>query len=149
MSKLFLVMLVSLVTAGPVAAQDALSSRADTGTTGGWSDGTAGNDNGPSSNTRTGNPGLPMVSSSSPLKGGYAAPGNFALRQLGKNSLPPTRLNSFVRQGGEAVFGDEGIFLPPFDSFTEEHRIERAMERNPDLTTNHRISGPSAWDFPN
>lgn len=150
MSKLLVVMLVSLVSVAPVAAQDASYSQADTGAMGGWSDGpTAGNSYGPSRPTGNGNLGLPAVSSGSPLKGGYAAPGNFALRQMGRNTLPPTRLNSFVRQGGEAVFGDEGYGLPPFNSFTEEHRIERAMERNPELTTNHRMAGPSAWDFPN
>lgn len=90
-----------------------------------------------------------QTSSSAPLKGTYNAPGNLALRQLGRNSLPPTRLTGFVKDGGNAVFGDEGELLPPFLKFEPKHRIERAIEkRSPDLTTNHRISTPSAWDFP-
>lgn len=91
--------------------------------------------------------GLPTVSSGRPGNGGRA-PGNLALKQLGKSTLPPTRLNSFVRQGGEDVYGGDGPLLPCFNKFTKERRIECGMKENPDLTTNHKISKPSAWDFP-
>lgn len=86
--------------------------------------------------------------SSSPLQGGRA-PGNIALMQQGKSVLPPTRLESFVKNSGmnDAIYGDEGVLLPEYKNFTQEHRIETGMNM-PDMTTNHRISGPSAWDFP-
>lgn len=149
MKKLIMMVTISLISTINLAsaAQSAYDFPQGANTNTGWYDGPAGVSH-MSAPTRSANLGLPVVSSSCPTKGSYAAPGNFALRQMGKKTLPPTRLNSFVRQGGEAVFGDEGIGLPPFQSFTEEHRIERAMERNPDLTTGHKMDGPSAWDFP-
>lgn len=70
------------------------------------------------------------------------------------NSLPPTRLNSFVKQAGkdaEKIFGDEEPLLPRYFGFDESHRLERVMEKNPDLTTGHKCSleeVPSAWDIP-
>jgi hypothetical protein len=95
------------------------------------------------------NKGLRETLNSGPQKNSRQVPGNFALKQLvGKKELPPTRLEGFVKLGGEAVFGDEGVFLPQQKCFEEKNRIERAMEYNPDLTTGHNIQAPSAWDFP-
>jgi hypothetical protein len=146
--KLLVIVMIGIASSTPVAAQDAFYSQADTGVANRSSQ-TSGGSRGSSARTRT-TARLPGVTSGAPLRGGSAAPGNFALRQLGRNTLPPTRLNSFVNQGRDAVFGDEGRDgLPPYFSFTEEHRIERAMEHNPELTTNHHFGSPSAWDFPN
>lgn len=85
-----------------------------------------------------------------PLVGSNTAPGNLSLRNMGKRTLPPTRMESFVRgsSNAEASYGDEGVFLPPFMGFTARHRIEAGMNW-PDLTTGHRANVDSAWDFPN
>ncbi|MBY0551651.1 MAG: hypothetical protein K2W95_30490 [Candidatus Obscuribacterales bacterium] len=89
------------------------------------------------------------AASSAPVRGTMFAPGNLALRQMAKSTLPPTRLEGFVHNSGksEAIYGDEGIYLPPFDSFTADHRIEAGIN-SPDLTTGHKSNAPSAWDFP-
>ncbi len=149
-SKLALAMLI--IAAGsiaPVMAQDALDSTADTGQTGGFDNGpTEGNFYGGSGSTGNQNLGLPQTSTGAPLKNG-SAPGNLALMQMGKKTLPPTRLSGFVRPGGDAVFGGDDIYLPRFFGFTEDHRIEQSMQQMPDLTTKHKMNGPSAWDFPN
>lgn len=136
----------------PALAQSALDSTADTGKLGGWDNGpTEGNFFGGARDTGKQNErlGLMQTSSSSPMKGGGNAPGNLALKQLGGNSLPPTRLSGFVKSGGDAVFGGDGELLPKYFKFTYDHRIENAMQQSPKLTTNHKIGGPSAWDFPN
>lgn len=150
-SKLFLPLIIVLGCAAPASAQQ----YSDEAALAGWIDGpataqTAVYSPSPSRRTSSGNQGLAMAVSSAPMKGTHSAPGNFALRQLGKNSLPPTRLNRFAAQGGEAVFGGEtdDSGWPRFYSFTNEHRLERAMEYNPDLTTNHKGGAPSAWDYP-
>ncbi|MBY0547464.1 MAG: hypothetical protein K2W95_09245 [Candidatus Obscuribacterales bacterium] len=132
----------------PVFAQG----RADTGAYGGWSNGeTAGNYYGDAGNTYNQNIGLSPASSGNPLANG-SSPGNLALRQLGKRTLPPTRLSGFVKAGGDAVFGGDRPLLPFSENrdkgFTTENHLENAMLQCPDLTTNHRISSPSAWDFP-
>lgn len=132
----------------PVCAQ--VESTASTGFMGYNNHATSGSNYGASRRTGTNAVGgLKSTSSSRPVAGGGKAPGNLALKQFnGKQTLPPTRLNSFVRQGGDAVFGGDGDYLPRFNTFTPDHRIERAMEQNPNLTTNHKIGSPSAWDFP-
>lgn len=134
----------------PVMAQNALNSTANTGAYGGWDNGpTEGNWNGDSGSTGPQFVGLPQASSSSPMAGGGSAPGNLALKQLGKKSLPPTRLESFVQNSGRNpnIYGDEGVLLPPLFTFQQSNRIESGMNM-PDLTTKHRMNGPSAWDFP-
>ncbi len=151
MKSLFVALLIASASS-PALAQSALDSTAATGELGGWSNGpTNGNFNGGSGSTgKQGDRlGLQATSSSSPMKGGGNAPGNLALKQLGGSSLPPTKLSGFVKQGGDAVFGGDGELLPKYFTFTQDHRIEQAMQQNPKLTTNHRISSPSAWDFPN
>lgn len=94
-------------------------------------------------------PGGSGAASSAPVRGTMFAPGNLALRQMGKSTLPPTRLEGFVHNSGnsENIYGDEGVYLPPFDSFTADHRIEAGIN-SPDLTTGHKSNAPSAWDFP-
>ena len=143
-------LLLTFVLQAPAPAQNAMNSTADTGAYGGWSNGpTAGNFEGDSGFTGPQSIGLPQAASSCPMPGGGSAPGNLALKQMGKKTLPPTRLESFVKNSGksEAIYGDEGVYLPPFFTFTQDHRIESGMNM-PDITTKHRIEGPSAWDFP-
>lgn len=128
---------------------DALDSTADTGQMGGFDNGpTEGNFNGGSGSTGNQNLGLPEVASGAPLMRGGPAPGNLALKQLGKKTLPPTRLTGFVKRGGDAVFGGDRELLPEYFTFQQFNRIEQSMQQMPDLTTKHRINSPSAWDFP-
>ena len=90
------------------------------------------------------------AASSAPFAGTYTAPGNFALKNMGRNTLPPTRLESFVRNSGmnDAIYGDEGENgLPPYFGFSEGHRIERGINA-PELTTGHKSDAPSAWGYP-
>lgn len=65
--------------------------------------------------------------------------------------LPPTRLDSFVRNSAaqaDLIYGDEGTTsIPPYFGFDESHRIETGMH-SPGLTTGHRGSLPSAWGYP-
>lgn len=87
---------------------------------------------------------------SAPFQGTYAAPGNFALRQIGRGTLPPTRLESFVRMSGmsDAIYGDEGADgLPPYFGFDQSHRIERGLGGT-GLTTGHKSDAPEAWGYP-
>lgn len=150
-NKSFLaVALLTAIAGSPALAQSALNSTADTGAYGGWDNGpTEGNWNGDSGSTGPQFVGLPQASSSSPMSGGGSAPGNIALKQLGKKSLPPTRLEGFVMNSGknDAIYGGDGVLLPKYFTFQQFNRIESGMNM-PDLTTKHRISGPSAWDFP-
>ena len=79
--------------------------------------------------------------------------GNFTpvLGPRGRNNLPPTRLDSFVKQAGgfaERIYGDEGINgIPEYHEFTAEHRIERGIvgDRAAGLTTGHGSELPPAW----
>jgi hypothetical protein len=101
-------------------------------------------------------PSIPGVSSQAatgaPIPGTFIAPANLALRNEGRFTLPVTNLDSFVAQSGydDLIYGDEGVEdIPPYFNFTEEHRIERGIERsNPGLTTGHRSDAPAAWDWP-
>lgn len=69
----------------------------------------------------------------------------------GRNGLPPTRLDSFVKEaGGHAwhIYGDEGTYsIPPFFEFSPIHRIERGINgpRAAGLTTQHGSPLPPAW----
>jgi hypothetical protein len=86
------------------------------------------------------------AATSAPIRGTYQAPGNLALKKQGLQSLPPTRLDSFVKESGksEAIYGDEGC---PFYGFSEEHRIEKGIKSD-GLTTGQKSDAPSAWDYP-
>lgn len=90
-----------------------------------------------------------------PIAGTYIAPTNLALRNEGKFLLPRTNLDSFVKQAdwagvADQIYGGDTEELPYYFSFTEEHRIERGIERtNPELTTGHPSDAPSAWGWPN
>jgi hypothetical protein len=62
--------------------------------------------------------------------------------------LPPTRLDSFVKEAGGAashIYGDEGtIMWPPMNSFPESDTIEAGIKASTDsrtLTTGHPPSG--------
>ena len=69
----------------------------------------------------------------------------------GLNGLPPTRLDSFVKEaGGHAwhIYGDEGTYsIPPFFEFSPIHRIERGITgaRAAGITTQHGSPLPPAW----
>ena len=69
----------------------------------------------------------------------------------GRNGLPPTRLDSFVKEaGGHAwhIYGDEGTTsIPPFFEFSPIHRIERGITgaRAAGITTQHGSPLPPAW----
>lgn len=141
---------VLCLSAIPATAQDAFNSTADTGDQEHSNGQTDGNFNGGAGKTSNQGRqlGLPGTVTSAPVNGGGNCPGNLALKQLGKNTLPPTKLNNLVRQGGESVYGGDGVLLPKYFTFDTSHRMERGMEQNPDLTTNHKIGSPSAWDFP-
>lgn len=74
----------------------------------------------------------------------------------GNGSLPPTNLDSFVRQaGGKAysIYGDEGIiFMPPMFGFGGGSRINSGIsgQNAQGLTTGHQDpSLPEAWGRPN
>lgn len=85
-----------------------------------------------------------------PFMGTYTAPANMALRAMGRRTLPPTRLESFVQNSGksEAIYGDEGVFgLPPFFGFHPGHYINTGINM-PELTTGHKSDAPSAWGYP-
>lgn len=70
---------------------------------------------------------------------------------VGRNGLPMTSTDSFVLNSGgqgELIFGGEGTDgVPPYNEFTEDHRIERGIqgERAEGLTTFHGSLLPSAW----
>jgi hypothetical protein len=74
--------------------------------------------------------------------------GSIAGRQFG---LPQTNLDSFVAQAqgnAELIYGDEGEDgPPPYEYFTEEHRIEAGIN-NSQLTTGHASDLPEAWGWP-
>lgn len=67
-----------------------------------------------------------------------------------RNGLPPTSLDSFVKNAGEyaeAIYGDEGSEgLPPYEQFTPRHRINMGIvdTRDVGLTTGHRSVLPPA-----
>ncbi len=70
----------------------------------------------------------------------------------GRNGLPPTVLDGFVRNAGgsvDRIYGGEGEGggLPRYNEFTPEHRIDRGIvgDRAAGLTTGHGSMLPSAW----
>jgi hypothetical protein len=71
----------------------------------------------------------------------------------GKNrlGLPPTSMDSFVRQAGgnaDLIYGDEGVVdIPPYDYFDPIHRINAGIydTRRKGLTTGHGSYLPDAW----
>lgn len=68
-----------------------------------------------------------------------------------RNGLPPTQMDSFVRQAAgnaENIYGDEGHEgPPPFMYFEYENRINSGIYdvRDKGLTTGHGSYMPSAW----
>ena len=65
--------------------------------------------------------------------------------------LPPTKLDSFVRNAGgsaDMIYGDEGsVGIPPFFVFDSSHYIGTGIQSG-GLTTGHRSGLPSAWGYP-
>jgi hypothetical protein len=89
------------------------------------------------------------AATSAPFRGSYRAPGNFTLQWQGRfgQNLPPTRLDSFVKESGYAddIYGDEGTEgPPPLNNFKY---IESGIKSD-GLTTDHRSQLPSAWGTP-
>lgn len=85
-----------------------------------------------------------------PIPGTFRAPGNLALKSQGLKDLPPTRLDSFVRNSGynDRIYGDEGTEgPPPYFGFDSGSRIERGIFSG-GLSTGHRSDAPSAWGWP-
>lgn len=76
---------------------------------------------------------------------------NPADAQAVRNGLPPTSMDSFVRNAGahaEAIYGDEGKDgIPEYEHFTQAHRINTGIVgvRDAGLTTGHGSMMPSAW----
>lgn len=74
-----------------------------------------------------------------------------AMAQLNNKGLPPTSMDSFVRQAAgnaENIYGDEGHEgPPPFDEFVYQNRINSGIYdiRDKGLTTGHGSYLPSAW----
>ena len=90
------------------------------------------------------------AATAAPFQGTFAAPGSFALRQMGRGTLPPTQLTSLVRDSGmsDAIYGDEGTDgPPPYFGFDESHRFERGLGGS-GLTTGHKSDAPEAWGYP-
>lgn len=87
----------------------------------------------------------------------YLAPANMAMQTQygaggGFRKLPKTRLDSFVftDPNPELRYGDEGRYtVPPYNTFTEIHRIERGLVGKSGLTTGHKSDAPDAWGWPN
>ena len=123
----------------------------------GWADTTnaqgAGSPNGPllfgTPGFAAGPGGQSGAATAAPFQGTYAAPGSYALRQIGRGTLPPTQLTSLVQDSGmsDAIYGDEGTDgIPPYFGFDESHRIINGLPGT--LTTGHQSDAPSAWGYP-
>ena len=67
-----------------------------------------------------------------------------------RNGLPPTRLDSFVKEAKQHaahIYGDEGTYgLPPYMGFSKVHRINTGImdDRDQGLTTGHGSYLPDA-----
>jgi len=78
------------------------------------------------------------------------APGSTPGIQV-RNGLPPVNTDSFVHEAAghaELIYGDEGGFsAPPFNEFTQEHRIEAGITgvRAQGLTDGKASLLPNAW----
>jgi hypothetical protein len=76
-------------------------------------------------------------------------PGN--AQGTNKLGLPPTSMDSFVRQAAgnaDLIYGDEGVVdIPPYDYFDPIHRINAGIfdTRRKGLTTGHGSYLPDAW----
>ncbi len=122
----------------------------------GWADFTStqgvGSPNGPNirygTNAQFAGPGGSSgAATGAPFVGTYTAPANMALKAQGRNTLPPTRLSSFVKTSGmnDHAFGDEGTNgLPPYSSFST---LDCGVSSQ--CTTGHQSDCPSAWGYPN
>jgi hypothetical protein len=83
------------------------------------------------------------------LAGTVNLPGN--AQGTNKLGLPPTSMDSFVRQAAgnaDLIYGDEGVVdIPPYDSFDPIHRINTGIfdTRRKGLTTGHSSYLPDAW----
>lgn len=77
--------------------------------------------------------------------------GNSGEQSGWRNGLPPTRMDSFVKEAkhhAAHIYGDEGTYgLPPYMGFSKVHRINTGImdERDSGLTTNHGSYLPDAW----
>ncbi|MCC7532210.1 MAG: hypothetical protein IT342_27145 [Candidatus Melainabacteria bacterium] len=146
----------------PVYAQDWSTSSGDSGSGGREtsSTGTQGmapddtDNTGPQNQTRrnmgrNSGPGFALNDTSLPIGAGQGLARVSGPR--GRNGLPPTRLDSFVKEaGGHAwhIYGDEGTYsIPPFFEFSPIHRIERGITgaRAAGITTQHGSPLPPAW----
>jgi hypothetical protein len=90
---------------------------------------------------------LPHTASSMPAPRTYVAPANISLRALGRNTLPQTRLESFVKASGmrEDIYGMDGQtrnknYSPVASGFYGETAEG--------LTTGHQSDAPSVYEFP-
>jgi hypothetical protein len=96
-------------------------------------------------NTRR--PQLAQTSSSMPYGRSKVAPANLALRAVGKNVLPPTRLTSFIAESGmdDDIYGHEGDIKN-----TSYSPISSGFDPQTDagLTTGHPSDAPSVYAFP-
>lgn len=95
-------------------------------------------------------PRLPMTATGSTYQGTGMAPASLGLRQLrgnwGSKKLPPTRLDSLVGEAmmagnAEMIYGDEGIYMPPFnDGMHAGHSINSGII-SPELHAGHQYQG--------
>lgn len=91
---------------------------------------------------------MPQMTAMAPTMSGQIAP-KFGPR--GRNGLPVTSLDSFVKNAGafaEQIYGDEGADgLPQIEKFKPENRINFGIvaARASGLTTGHGSVLPNAW----
>ena len=97
--------------------------------------------------TRTQGLALSRTVSGMPAAGTHHAPSSLALRAVGKSHLPPTRLESFVANSGnaEAIYGMEdnvkNVCYMPIESGFDEATQEG-------LTTGQQSNAPAVSTFP-
>jgi hypothetical protein len=87
------------------------------------------------------------TASSMPVKGTYVAKANLALRAVGRTTLPPTRLTSFVEESGKAedIYGHEGeVNNDRYASIETGFHGQTAAG----LTTGQHYSVPQVSTFP-
>ena len=143
LAALSILSLVSITSSQEAAAQAAYQSQGATGVYGRTSYRT---DNlGRADAIRTENQGLTSL----PRTAGFGGLTR-VLGPTGRNGLPPTRLDSFVKSSGYDfhIYGDEGVTLPPMFEFTPGSRIQRGIERtgsSAGLTTGHGSNLAPGW----
>lgn len=95
-------------------------------------------------------PMLPMTATGATYQGTGMAPASLGLRQLrgngGSKKLPPTRLDSLVGEAmmagnAEMIYGDEGIYMPPFDDGMHAGHSINAGILSPELHAGHQYQG--------